>query len=162
MWSCDLVTYKCDFRIIFWHLSSSTCRNPPTTVATLTGSSSARNPVSLKATRTWLTLWTRLPLMASLSLTLKWTPFWRNETFWPGSSKPAPLQSQMAYRSQEFNQCYTWCTFWMVQIDNAVFVLSLIKWSKLWIKRTLMMYNICYCNIPNIDIHIHVHVHGIK
>lgn len=88
LWSSHI-----DLGIIFLHLSSSTCRNPPTTVATLTGNSSARSPVSLKATRTWLTLWTKLPLMASLSLTPKWTPFWRNETFWPGSSKPAPLKS---------------------------------------------------------------------
>lgn len=78
---------------LFSYISLPTCRNPPMTVATLTGNSSAKSPVSLKATRTWLTLWTRLPSMASLSLTPKWTPFWRNETFWPGSSKPAPLKS---------------------------------------------------------------------
>lgn len=45
-------------------------------------------------------------------------------------------KSKKAYRSQEFNQCYTCYTFWMVQIDNGVFMSLLIKWSKLQIKRT--------------------------
>lgn len=64
-----------------WCVLSSTHRNPPTTAATLTVNSWARNPASHTATRTWSTPWTSLHSPASHSSTPNWKLLWRNETW---------------------------------------------------------------------------------